>query len=104
MIRAKGTTEMKFGLSALIAVSCLIYSMPSALCQSVSRHFISNGFKPVIAADGSGNLHVAFEAYGLGKHVTDIFYTTSTDLGAHWSKPYNLSETLGVSKDAAIAV
>ncbi len=95
---------MKFGLSALIAVSCLIYSMPSAFCQSVSRHFISNGFRPVIAADGSGNLHVAFEAYGSGKHVTDIFYTTSTDLGAHWSKPYNLSETLGVSKHAAIAI
>ncbi len=95
---------MKFGLSALIAVSCLIYSMPAALCQSVSRHFISNGFKPVIASDGSGNLHVAFESYGLGKNATDIYYTTSTDLGAHWTKPYNLSETLGVSKHAAIAV
>ncbi|HEY9757388.1 MAG TPA: sialidase family protein [Oculatellaceae cyanobacterium] len=95
---------MKFGLRALIAVSCLIYSMPSALCQSVRRHFISNGFKPVIASDGSGNLHVAFEAYGRGKDVTDIYYTTSTDQGAHWSKPHNLSETLGVSKHAAIAV
>ena len=58
---------MKFGLSALIAVSCLMYSIPSALSQSVSRHFIANGFKPVIASDGSGNLHVAFEAYGRGK-------------------------------------
>jgi hypothetical protein len=104
MIRAKGTTEMKFGPSALIAISCFIYSMPSALCQSVSKHFISNGFKPVIASDGSGLLHVAFEAYGLGKNITDIYYTTSTDLGAHWSKPYNLSETPGVSKHAAIAV
>jgi hypothetical protein len=95
---------MKFGRSALIAVSCLIYFMPSVLCQPVSRHFISNGFKPVIASDVSGNLHVAFEAYGLGKNLTDIYYTTSTDLGAHWSKPYNLSETLGVSKHAAIGV
>ncbi|MBU6451638.1 MAG: glycoside hydrolase [Cyanobacteria bacterium REEB67] len=95
---------MKFGLSALIAVSCLIYFMPSALCQSVSRHYISNGFKPVIASDESGNLHVAFEAYGLGKNLTDIYYTSSTDLGAHWSKPYNLSETPGVSKHAAIGV
>jgi hypothetical protein len=104
MTRAKGTTEMKFGLPALIAVSCLIYSMPSALCQSVIRHFISNGFKPVIASDGSSNLHVAFEAYGSAGGVTDIYYTTSTDLGAHWSKPYNLSKTVGVSKHAAIAV
>ncbi|MBS1989951.1 MAG: exo-alpha-sialidase [Cyanobacteria bacterium SZAS LIN-2] len=95
---------MKFGLPTLITVSCLIYAMPSALCQSVSRHFISNGFRPVIASDGTGNLHVAFESYGKGKDVTDIYYTTSADLGAHWSKPYNLSETLGVSKHAAIAV
>ncbi len=52
-----------------------------------------------IATDSSGNIYVVFNQNGVS-----TFFTKSTDGGATWSTPLNISVGLGDDKNASIAV
>jgi hypothetical protein len=66
---------------------------------------VARGSRPAIAADGGGRLYAAFEAYENDAKVPDIFYSISTNGGAIWSPPKDVSRTLtGVSRHPDIAV
>jgi BNR repeat-like domain len=93
---------MRKRLSAAVAIS-LFLSVSGSQCQSIYVHRVAKGSSPAIAADGKHRLHATFEAYENDSKVSDIFYTMSTDDGATWSSPKDISNTPGISTHSTIA-
>ncbi|HEY8140371.1 MAG TPA: sialidase family protein [Nitrososphaera sp.] len=58
---------------------------------------------PVIAASGD-NVYIAWEDDIDGSSIPDIFYTNSTDGGATFSGPVNLSDNVGSSRNPGLAI
>jgi len=71
---------------------------PSAMILSDSS---VDGFNPAIAVSGN-NVHVVWHDNSAGN--SDIVYTRSTDGGATFSQPINLSNNPGTSHHPAIAI
>jgi hypothetical protein len=57
---------------------------------------------PVLAVDSSGNLNTAWFDYSPGNY--DIYFSRSTDDGANWSSPANISNNAATSYAPAVAV
>lgn len=56
---------------------------------------VASQYAPVLATDGSGNLHVAWRDYredGTGQPDADIYYARSTDGGFTWSADVKVSD------------
>jgi len=68
--------------------------------QNLSSNAGDSGWTAV-AVDSSGNLHVLWEDSTPGNW--DIFYVNTTDGGASWSTPQNLSSNVGDSHGVSVA-
>jgi len=79
-------------------------SAPASQARSIDVHAVATGSRPAIAADGSGHLYAAFQAYVDAKQVPDIYCAVSTNGGATWTAPKDISNTPGVSGHPDIAV
>ncbi len=91
-------------LAAAVVGLSLFLNMPNCQSQTVHSHHVANGSFPCIAAGDNNHLYASFEVYANGDQESDIFYTDSTDGGATWSLPINISKTLGHSTHSDIVV
>lgn len=83
-------------LTAVTAVSLCLGATAFAAKTPVI-HDIAPGSRPDITADEKGHLHVAYEGFKTGSKVQEIFYVESSDDGATWTSPVNISKTPGTS-------
>ncbi len=91
--------SLAFMTSLLVSVTAC-----GAAKQQSSLDDVAAGHAPRIAADETGNLHVAFQGLEQKTGVANIFYTQSADHGHTWSAPLDISKSKGISSHPDIAL
>jgi hypothetical protein len=96
--------KMKVLLAGLIGVFLVIQILGAQPWDATKRLSKTSGgsWVPVIAADTSGNLHVAWHDYTPGNN--EIYYVKSTDIGLTWGAVKRITWNSGASRSPAIAV
>jgi hypothetical protein len=69
---------------------------------NISHTILAESSNSDIAVDNSGNICVVWQDYAMGNW--EIYYSTSSDGGATWSTPVNISKNARVSAQPAIAM
>jgi len=88
----------------LIAASLLSMAPGSPAYAAGTNHTVAVGKRPAVACHGSTQIFAVFEGHENGAKLTDIFFSHSTDGGANWSSPKDISKTPGDSEHPQIAV
>lgn len=91
-------------LAAVTAVSLSVGLTALAAVKTPDVRDLAQGRNPIIGSSADGHLHVVYEGMAKGAKAQDILYCESSDEGATWSPPVNVSNTPGVSKEPDMVV